>query len=98
VKDPVSIVQEAGWTSLPVRTVAENLAPPGFDPVTVQPEASRYTDCALPVPTCPSATVNIITDLILLKAALNPICRLQALLGAHHILHVSRIRVNDVFL
>jgi hypothetical protein len=29
-----------------------------------------------------------------LKAKLNPICRLLALLGAHHILHVSRIRVK----
>jgi hypothetical protein len=27
-----------------------------------------------------------------LKAELNPICHLLALLGAHHILHVSRIR------
>jgi hypothetical protein len=29
-----------------------------------------------------------------LKTKLNPICHLLALLGAHHILHVSRIRVN----
>jgi len=29
-----------------------------------------------------------------LNAELNPICHLQALLGAHHILHFSRIRVN----
>jgi len=29
-----------------------------------------------------------------LKAELNPICHLLALLGVHHILHVSRIRVN----
>jgi len=29
-----------------------------------------------------------------LKTELNPICYLLALLGAHHILHVSRIRVN----
>jgi hypothetical protein len=29
-----------------------------------------------------------------LKAELNPICHLLALLGAHPILHVSRIRVN----
>jgi hypothetical protein len=29
-----------------------------------------------------------------LKAQLNPICHLLTLLGAHHILHVSRIRVN----
>jgi len=29
-----------------------------------------------------------------LNAKLNPICHLLALLGAHHILHVSRIKVN----
>jgi hypothetical protein len=29
-----------------------------------------------------------------LNAELNPICHLQALLGAHPILHVSRIRVK----
>jgi len=29
-----------------------------------------------------------------LKAELNPICHLLALLGAHHVLHVSRIRVK----
>jgi hypothetical protein len=29
-----------------------------------------------------------------LNAELNPICHLLALLGAHHILHVSRIRIN----
>ena len=44
-KDPVSIVWEAGWATGPVWTGAENLAPPpGFDPRTVQPVASRYTD------------------------------------------------------
>jgi len=32
-----------------------------------------------------------------LNAELNPICHLLALLGAHHILHVSRIRVNYVY-
>jgi len=31
-----------------------------------------------------------------LNAKLNPICHLLALLGAHHILHVSRIRVNSI--
>jgi len=30
----------------------------------------------------------------LLNAELNPICHLLALLGAHHILHISRIRVK----
>jgi hypothetical protein len=33
-----------------------------------------------------------------LNAELNPICHLLALLGAHHILHVNRIRVNDAVL
>jgi hypothetical protein len=32
-----------------------------------------------------------------LNAELNPICHLLALLGVHHILHISRIRVNYVF-
>jgi len=31
-----------------------------------------------------------------LSAELNPFCHLLALLGAHHILHVSRIRVNPL--
>jgi hypothetical protein len=43
-KDPVPIVQEAGWAPEPVWTCAKNLAPAGFDPRTVQPVASRYTD------------------------------------------------------
>jgi len=29
-----------------------------------------------------------------LNAKLNPVCHLLALLGAHHILHVNRIRVK----
>ena len=33
-----------------------------------------------------------------LKAELNPICYLLALLGAHHVLHVSRIRVKSLTL
>jgi len=33
-------------------------------------------------------------DINPLNAELNPICHLLALLGAHHILHVSRIRVK----
>ena len=32
-----------------------------------------------------------------LKAELNPICHLLALLGVHHFLHVSRIRVKCIF-
>jgi hypothetical protein len=36
----------------------------------------------------------LMTALNPLKAQLNPICHLLALLGAHHILYVSRIRVN----
>jgi hypothetical protein len=47
-KDPITILQEAGWASRPVGTGTENLAPPGFDPRTVQPVASRYIDYAIP--------------------------------------------------
>jgi hypothetical protein len=32
-----------------------------------------------------------------LNAELNPICHLLALLGAHHILHISRVRVKSIF-
>jgi hypothetical protein len=47
VRDSVPIVQEAWWAPGPVWTGAEYLAlPPGFDPLTVQPVASCYTDWA----------------------------------------------------
>jgi len=36
-----------------------------------------------------------LSDFNPLNVQLNPICYLLALLGAHHILHVSRIRVNE---
>ena len=45
-KDLVPLVQEAGWALGLVWTRTENLASPGFDPRTVQPVASRYTDWA----------------------------------------------------
>jgi len=46
-KDPVPIVQEAGWAPGPVWTGAENFSPPpGFDPRAVQPVASCYTGYA----------------------------------------------------
>ena len=38
--------------------------------------------------------ILVINQLNSLIAELNPICHLLALLGAHHILHVSRVRVN----
>jgi len=37
-------------------------------------------------------------DINPLNAELNPICHLLALLGAHHILHVGRKRVNCAFI
>jgi hypothetical protein len=46
-KDPVPILQEAGWAPGPVWTGAENLAPPPeLDPRIIQPVASHYTDYA----------------------------------------------------
>ena len=41
---------------------------------------------------------NIFLDINPLNAELNPICYLLALLGAHHFLHVSRIRVKSLTL
>jgi hypothetical protein len=43
-RDPAPIVQQTGLASGLVWTGAEKLTPPGFDPRTVQPAASRYTD------------------------------------------------------
>jgi hypothetical protein len=37
----------------------------------------------------------VMSILTTLNAKLNPICHLLALLGAHHIFHVSRIRVKN---
>ena len=48
-RDPVPIVI-GGWVGAPgqVWAGAENLAPPEFDPRTVQPVVSLYTDYAIP--------------------------------------------------
>jgi hypothetical protein len=43
-KDPVPIVQEAGWAQGPVWTGAENPVLTGIRSRTVQPVFSRYTD------------------------------------------------------
>jgi len=43
-KDPVPIVQEAGWAPGSVWIGAENLATPGFDPPTVQPVGINLKD------------------------------------------------------
>jgi hypothetical protein len=64
-KEPVPIVQEAGWAPEPVWIGAENLAPPGFDPRTFQPVASRYTDYAIP-----ARTVLILPSIIMVPITL----------------------------
>jgi len=46
-KDPVPIVQGAGRAPGTVWKGAENLIPFGFDPRTIQPAATRYTDWAI---------------------------------------------------
>ena len=47
-KDTVTIVQEAGWAPAPVWKRCEKISPPpGFDPRTAQPVASRCTDYAI---------------------------------------------------
>jgi len=61
-KNPIPIIQEAGWAPGPLWTGAENPTPPGFDPRTVQPVDSRYTDYATR-PTSPYVGyVNAIRD------------------------------------
>jgi hypothetical protein len=56
----------------------------------------HYVLCILPTQ-CMILTINdhyFSNNINPLDAELNPICHLVALLGAHHILHVSKIRVN----
>ena len=57
-KNPVPIVQEDGWGSRPVWYGAENFGPPGFNPRTVQPVGSRYTDYATRPTTCSTCFFN----------------------------------------
>ena len=51
-RDPLPTVQEARRASRPVWTDAEKLAPPGFDPWTVQPVENHYTEDAIPAHMC----------------------------------------------
>jgi hypothetical protein len=48
-KDPVPIVQEAGWASEPVWIGAENLAPIGIRSPNLLARSESYTDYAIPV-------------------------------------------------
>jgi len=57
-----------------------------------QPNTGRYLTLMHPFHTIKYYCVNP------LKAKLNPICHLLALLEAHHILHVSRVRVKLVLI
>ena len=43
---------------------------------------------------CMSSTLHVTATINPLNPELNPICCLLALLGAHHFLHVSRIRIQ----
>jgi len=55
----------------------------------VEKNGVRFTGMMIVMVT---TTMMMIDDFNPLNAELNPICHLLALLGAHHILHVSRIR------
>jgi hypothetical protein len=104
--DPVPIVQEAGWTAGPVWTGEENLAPPGFDPRTVQPAVNHYTDYAILAHIfrkftslfCKVGETNlnwyrpdIMTELRIVKPGLNP----SSGRGFSLLLHVQTIRGNN---
>jgi hypothetical protein len=40
--------QETGWVPNPAQMDAKNLAPPRFEPWTIQPVARHYTNYAIP--------------------------------------------------
>ena len=66
-RDPVPIVQEAGWAAGPIWTGAENAPPPGFDPRSAKLVASRYTDYAIPANTFVYVCVYIYTYTYIVK-------------------------------
>ena len=66
------------------------LTPAGIEPAAFRFVAQHLNHCATAVPTPCILLFNP------LKAELNPICHLLALLGVHHIFHVSGLRVNSV--
>jgi hypothetical protein len=57
-KDPVPILQEAGWAPGLVWTGAENLAPSGFECRTIQSLVSHCTDWATRPTACPWTVWN----------------------------------------
>ena len=61
----------------------------GIEPATFRFVAQHLNHCATAVPH--SLLVRCLNPL---NAELHPICHFLALLGAHHILHVSGLRVN----
>ena len=73
-KDPIPILHEAGWASGLVWIGAENLSPPEFDPRTVQPVGSRYTDYA----TRPTMYISNLLHFLLVAS---PFLKFPILLG-----------------
>ena len=81
-KDPIPILQVAGWASVPVLTGGKSR--PHRDSI---PDRTARRLVAIPT--------ELPGPLNPFNAELNPICHFLALLGAHLILHISRIRVNN---
>jgi hypothetical protein len=73
---------------------------PSVIPTGIDPKTFRLVEQCLNHYASPGPLINFIkygetgSFFNPLNSKLNPICSLLALLGAHHILHVSRIRVN----
>ena len=75
-KDLLPIVQEAGWAPGPVWTVRKILSPPEFDPRTVQPVVSRYTDYTTR-PTSYTLVKVIYMQISHFCTSINPNCQLN---------------------
>ena len=74
-----------------------SMHPAGFEPTIPASKLpqTHALDCAATRSSLKSITF---TDFNPLNPELNPICYLLALLGAHHLLHVSRVRVKSLTL
>jgi hypothetical protein len=91
-KDPVPTVREAGWAPEPVWIGAENLAPPGFQPV-----VSRYTDYAITAPSVQNYWFLLLRRSLHKLKEVNVNCNFQQPFRMYH-LQNHRITICDEIL
>jgi hypothetical protein len=90
-RDLVPTVQEAGWIQGRSGWVQKISPPPWFDPRTVQPIASRYTDYAIPTQLYHTAIIKFITIFVFYVLLLSNVkCKVSMSFIEHHVVKMYR--------